>query len=566
MSLRSKFVLVLTVFVLVTVTASTWLHIESTFEARKEEMEARATALGRFIGLNFTDAFLKGHVRSETAGTPLKLWIHEVDDAAFVQIYNTDGDRIISHTSAGISVPPIREITPGFIQALEKGNRSFLARRLDDRQIIDFLVPVTLFDTRIGLVRIGLDASRYYNQRWNILRTNALYGFTILLIMSLLGYLSSPFLVGPFRNLATTARKFGEGHFNERADLHSSGEIRNLAEHFNRMADHIQKLVQNLSNTGKIHQLFPYIIVPGTLYAKIARHVRNNLGCDRVALVVQDSPRDGENGFLRYVHDQEGSRVLRGIGANTELLDELSELSYENDVNPLVARNKKSNELAGFFSDQERAPSDTLVFPLRAERDLGRLVLARQNRNFSSTDIRIAENLLPQLATVISNARKFEKILVDERTGIYPRKVMNLALNDVGRFADENHLWLARIAISHEKNANSDHHLSVARFLNERRRDLSPVEDTDHFFVLSHDQPRQFLAILSGWDAEEIESVVEDLVQGIQSDHERFPNVNAAAGVVTVEPGESTTSLLERTDRALNDARSSGGTSVWHEE
>lgn len=148
---------------LTTVTASTWLHIESTFEAHQEEMEARATALGRFIGLNFTDAFLKGDDRSEPTGTPIKLWLGEVDDAAFVQIYNTDGHRIISHSSAGVSVPSVQEITPGFIQTIEEGEQSFLARRLDDRQIIDFLVPVTPFDARIGLVRIGLDASRYYN-------------------------------------------------------------------------------------------------------------------------------------------------------------------------------------------------------------------------------------------------------------------------------------------------------------------------------------------------------------------------------------------------------------------
>lgn len=331
--------------------------------------------------------------------------------------------------------------------------------------------------------------------------------------MSLLGYLSSPFLVGPLRRLATTARKFGEGHFEERADLHSGGEIRNLAEHFNRMADHIQKLNQNLSNTGKIHKLFPNIIVPGTLYAKIARRVRNNLGCDRVALLVENSTAGGENGFLRYIQGPEDQAVIKGSGVSLEFLDDLSELSYENDVNPLLARNKKSTELAGFFPGDDRPPSDALVFPLRADRDLGRLVLARHNRNFSATDIEIAENLLPQLATVISNARKFEEVLVDER-----------------------------------------------------RQDLSPVEDPDHFIVLSHDQSRQFLAILSGWGAAEIESVVEDLVRGIRSSSEHHAGVDAAAGVVAVEPRESTSALLERADRALNDARSSRGTRLWLEE
>ena len=568
MSLRSKFLLVLTVLVLTTVSISTWIQVRSALEARKEEMEARATALGQFIGLKFTKHFLTGQVPEETSDRTIQFWVQEVEDAVFLQIYNTDGSRIVNVTRPTVTPPSLPEVDADFIRSILNGEDSFVARRIQDPQIVDFLVPVTLFDTQLGLVRLGLDGSRYQEQRGEILRTNTLYGSVLLFFMVLIGYLSTPYLTGPLKKLTQVAERFGQGDFAIRSSVHTGDEIQDLSEQFNRMAGHLEQLVDNLSDAGRFHRLFPYIIVPRALYDKIVRQVRESVGCDQVALVLNGDLQHSQRSAARYLHGPHGSTAFNNLGTDPEILDEVAKLSRDNEVNPLVRRSEKAQELSALFAETEESISDVLVYRLETNRKLGYLVLGRRNHDFPESELRVASSLLPQIQTVISNAQNFEDILVDERTGIYPRKVMHLALNEAGTFTDPDALWLSQIALSRneEHDHEEDQHLEVARFLNEKRSEISPVEDTDHFIVISHNQPDRFLVLLSGWTEEHIESVVRRFLDPISQKSNRFAGLESFAGIVPVDPDATVASLLERTENALHHAQQSGGSPTWIEE
>jgi HAMP domain-containing protein len=562
MSLRSKFLLVLTVLVLTTVSVSTWIQVHSALEARKEEMEARATALGQFIGLKFTNHFLTEQVPEDPSDQTIKFWVREVEDAIFLQIFNTDGNRIVNVTRRTVNPPPLPEVNMDFIRTILNGEDSFVARRLQNPQIVDFLVPVALFDTQLGLVRIGLDGSRYQQQRNEILRTNTLYGSILLFVMVLIGYLSTPYLTGPLKKLYRVAERFGQGDFSVRSSVNTGDEIQELSEQFNRMANQLKQLVDNLSDAGRFHRLFPYIIVPRELYAKIVHQVRKSVGCDRVALILNQNVRDSDRSAARYLDRPKGSAAFDTPGAEHDLLDEVAELSRDNQVNPLVRRSEKAQKLAPLFAEENETISDVLVYRLETNRKLGYLVLGRKNHNFPESELRVVSSLLPQIRTVISNAQNFEDILVDERTGIYPRKVMHLALSEAGSFDDSNPLWLSRIALQKSDAANfaADRHLEVARSLNEQRREISPVNDPDHFIVISHDRSDRFLALFFGWSEEKIESVVQELVDPVSE-----VTLRPMAGIVPVNPESSVSSLLERAERALDHAHQTGGSSTWIE-
>jgi HAMP domain-containing protein len=562
-SLRSKYLVLLIVLVLGAVSISTWLHVQSTFEARREEMEARATALGQFVGLNFAEQFLKEDVDRSQARA-IKFWVQEVDDARFIEIYSTDGEQLMSHGKGMSSIPELRNITPSFVRNIMSGGDDFLARRLSNRKVIDFLIPISLFDTQIGVVRLGLDASRYYQQRQEILMTNAQYGFSLLLVITLLGYAASPFLIQPIRNLISTAERFGKGEFDARSSVNSGDEIEELSNRFNEMAQHIEKLVQTLSDTGEFNRLFPYIIVPKKLYVKVVEHVRQGIGADYAGLVLKDE----NESMTKFINTPNGHSASKLLELDNSLFEEMAELTQENEVNPLVKRSQKANELSDFFDiDDSVQLADALVYPLGRNERFGYLVLGRENHDFPETEIHLCRNLVPQIETVTANARNFEAVLEDERTGLYPRKVMNLALNEAGEFASDQSLWFGRIGIESDGDATSkdDLHLETARFLNKSQEHFSPVQDPEHFFLVSHDESGQFLAMLSGWTMEEAHEIFEEIVTEISNDEANFPNTLASAGLIAVRAEESTKSLLGRSGEALKKAKNQGGARVCSE-
>jgi HAMP domain-containing protein/GGDEF domain-containing protein len=389
----------------------------------------------------------------------------------------------------------------------------------------------------------------------------------MLLLITLLGYVITPYIIEPLRELSIAAERFGKGQFDTRSSVNSGDEIEELSNRFNQMARQIQKLVENLSSAGEFHRLFPYIIVPRKLYVKIVRQIRSSVGAQYVGLLLEPDDIRSSSPVL-FSEGPDGLSASRISTINRDLLDKIADVSNQSDVNPLVQRSQQAQELSELFPGVDQGKfADALVFKLKRHDKIGYLILARRDHDFPDSEIQITNSLLPQIETVISNAQDFEDVLVDERTGLYPRKVMNLALKEAGQFANLENLWFSQLQVDIDKadQLKQDPHLEIARFLDNKRETFSPLEDTNHFFIISHATSGQFLAIVSGWSENGVREIFENIVQDISNSEGSEVEITAYAGLVSVRENDSTNSLLNRCDEALEKAKQQGGTSVWTE-
>lgn len=567
-NLRGKYLLLLILLVLLSVSISTWLHVQSTFTARLEEMESRATALARLVGFNFVDQFLKEKTTT-TDNDSLKYWIQEVRDAKFIEVYSTDGTRLLEFSDNDFRIPDLRDITPTFTQEIMSGEKEFLARRIKESHVVDFLVPVTLFDTEIGLVRIGIDASRYYKQRTNIIMTNIRYGFVLLFVITLIGYLSSPYLIKPLRELASVAERFGQGEFDARSSVNSGDEIEQLSDRFNEMAQQTERLVENLSSAGDYHELFPYVVSPKNLYTRIVLNIRKSVDVSHVGLVLNQWDGPNPQQMIRIVKDHQGIKAYEGSGVDRETLQNIAEVSSETDTSPLVRRSQEAEQLTQVFPGTDKETlTDGLVFELGSDQGLGYLVFARDDREFHESELPLLGGIQNHIETSLTNASNIQDVLVDERTGIFPRGVISHMLNESEKLPHPDSLFLVNISADYSSNENNneDVHPRIAQSLNKHLRELSPLKDLDHFSVISHDQSERFLAIMSGWSQAEIVEIFQEITDDLSNKNEQPGDLDLSVGIISIRDADHVQSHFDRCEQALTKARNQGGSSVCYDD
>ncbi|MFB6346504.1 MAG: HAMP domain-containing protein [bacterium] len=572
-TLRTKFFALLILLVLLAVSTSTWLHVTSVRDAMKKEFEARAVSLARFIALQYVNPLLKNQPQEITKAETIKLWIGEAQhsDAEYVELYNTDGQRLTSYSKPEKRIPDQPDVSPSFIMNLLQGDNQLIARSHSRKQIFDYLVPVELNHTQIGVVRIGLDASGYYNERASAITTNIQFGSVLLLLISFIAYVATPYIIQPIKDLAQTARRFGTGDYQARSSVTSGDELTELSLQFNRMADQIKKLIDNLKEAGHYHKIFPYVIMPQQLFVRIPKHLQKNLGIPYAAILLSrgnDEPQEYHN----YIVENGKLTAIETPGGPPKVLSELAELTQtdtDEDTGKLVKRSRLSKKLASIFSDADQNDiTDALVFRLENYSKFGYLVLARDDRDFPDTDVRLINGMLGQIVTAISNAQNFQEVLVDERSGLYPRKVLKLALKESGEFAGEDNLWLARLGLDSPvvDPTRGDIHLKVAKFINRHGHEAAPVSDTDHFFVASHDKSWQFLVILSGWDKTDVKTMLQNMLADLKAQGEEYSGTTMSAGVTPIRSDSSADVMFKLSQTALDEAKNRGGNAVCFSE
>ncbi|CAM3420853.1 histidine kinase [Paenibacillus lupini] len=117
------------------------------------------------------------------------------------------------------------------VQATDQGNYLFV-KNISDSGIFKLISG------------LGLDALDKRNA--DILKTIAISGLFSILLTSLLLTLTSTRLLRPLGNLVSGMRRLRSGHMNARVEVRSKDELAFLGESFNDMADHIQKLIDEV--------------------------------------------------------------------------------------------------------------------------------------------------------------------------------------------------------------------------------------------------------------------------------------------------------------------------------
>ncbi|MCM3630212.1 histidine kinase [Paenibacillus glycanilyticus] len=117
------------------------------------------------------------------------------------------------------------------VQATDQGNYLFVKNTSDSG----------IFKLISGL---GLNALDKRNA--DILKTIAISGLSSILLTGLLLTLTSTRLLRPLGNLVSGMRRLRSGHMNARVEVRSKDELAFLGESFNDMADHIQKLIDEV--------------------------------------------------------------------------------------------------------------------------------------------------------------------------------------------------------------------------------------------------------------------------------------------------------------------------------
>jgi PAS domain S-box-containing protein len=121
--------------------------------------------------------------------------------------------------------------------------------RLVNFPVIRHSIPISLGGMDYGTLDVALDQTLAVNELWQEFAYYALVssGAAVTLLLALLLVLRGNLLV--LRNLASAADKFSQGEYEVRINTEGAREVHDAAAAFNNMADRIQQLLANLSES-----------------------------------------------------------------------------------------------------------------------------------------------------------------------------------------------------------------------------------------------------------------------------------------------------------------------------
>ncbi len=129
-------------------------------------------------------------------------------------------------------------------------------------------------------------------------------GIIGLAFVGLITWLSSAFLLKPFRELTLTAQNIASGNYNVRANVDRKDEVGLLAEQFNLMADEIEQKISQLEAEGKRQQHFI-----DNLTHELRTPLTSIIGYADYLMKTEYEPKVF-NKSLKYIYS-EGNRLLK---------------------------------------------------------------------------------------------------------------------------------------------------------------------------------------------------------------------------------------------------------------
>ncbi len=132
---------------------------------------------------------------------------------------------------------------PEVLQALGGGTGGSLRYSVTmDEDMLYVAIPAVGGGETLGVLRVSLPVTRI-NQLLDSQRTQTFYYALVIVFLSILaaGFISRS-LSGPMRDLGSALREIAQGNFGARVEMKGSGESRELAGHFNKMAATMESL------------------------------------------------------------------------------------------------------------------------------------------------------------------------------------------------------------------------------------------------------------------------------------------------------------------------------------
>ncbi len=163
------------------------------------------------------------------------------NDMESVEIYSEDKVKIISSffKSHKLKLDNIDDL-------LDKEVDKYIIREIEDENYMIFCSYYTVSNVSLYIVNI-YDITSIYEERERQLKEVMYTDIIVLAISSIVVAIFSRFLTKPIEELNNVTKKISSGKFNERVDVKSNGEIGELADSFNKMAEEIENKINHLN-------------------------------------------------------------------------------------------------------------------------------------------------------------------------------------------------------------------------------------------------------------------------------------------------------------------------------
>ncbi len=279
---------------------------------------------------------------------------------------------------------------------------------------------------KVGVLGVDITANRVLEKERRFLYTSLAVFLASLPVIALLGYLLGRQLTAPLTEMTRTVQKIAEGGLNERVhETQNSREATLLADSFNRMAQKLAELVNNLEEqvaertqksetraarlqaVSAVARAIASVQEAALLLPEITRLISQQFGFYHVGIFLVDEAR--EFAVLQAANSEGGQRMLKR--QHKLRLDMKSIVGYTAlRGEPRIALDVGAD--AVFFNNPDLpATRSEMALPLLVSgRVIGVLdVQSAQPNAFTEEDVAVLTTLADQVAIAIENARLFSE-------------------------------------------------------------------------------------------------------------------------------------------------------------
>jgi methyl-accepting chemotaxis protein len=260
MGLRIKFIIVMSMLLIMTGSLLSWFFLSRTKTSLEEQLKRRGILLTENLASNSTYGLTIGDI--ELLNQLIKQ-LSGISDVAYVMIINRSG-QVVAHSDAA-EVNKSYSDAPS-IKALGSQEALIQFLKIKDEEVYDIAVPVVFQENKsspqvldesvlikgghIGVVRVGLSLHDLNEELQRTLSTGI---FLTLLVVGFGVAISAFFIrlvVSPLGRIANLAVKVADGDFTQKMDIDAKDEIGLLAQTFTRMSDNLSDMIKKVQEVS----------------------------------------------------------------------------------------------------------------------------------------------------------------------------------------------------------------------------------------------------------------------------------------------------------------------------